>query len=180
MDFREDPIQASTAEEVADDPRSPSCKPPIAPQTSAGTVTGGATICRLHGFDPEGTPLVVGLPELPGEVVPAKTAAPLSQQMIGTDAVVLYENGDPRRPIIVGVLRESAEAAEGPGPEPRHVSIHADSDRLTISADREIVLRCGGASVTLTRAGKIILRGSYVLSRSTGANKIKGASVDIN
>ena len=53
-------------------------------------------------------------------------------------------------------------------------------DRLELVARREIVLRCGNASITLTRAGKIILRGTYVLSRSSGVNKIKGGSVQIN
>jgi hypothetical protein len=49
-----------------------------------------------------------------------------------------------------------------------------------LSAEREIVLRCGAASITLTRAGKILINGSYILSRSTGYNKIKGAAVGIN
>jgi hypothetical protein len=49
-----------------------------------------------------------------------------------------------------------------------------------VSAEREIVLRCGDASITLTRAGKVIIKGRYVVSRSTGYNKIKGATVDIN
>jgi hypothetical protein len=53
-------------------------------------------------------------------------------------------------------------------------------ERLELVAEREIVLRCGQASVTLTRAGKIILRGTYVLSRSSGVNRIAGGSVQIN
>ena len=34
--------------------------------------------------------------------------------------------------------------------------------------------------ITLTRSGKIIIKGSYIVSHSTGCNKIKGAAVDIN
>ena len=49
-----------------------------------------------------------------------------------------------------------------------------------IEADREVVLRCGDASITLTRAGKVIIKGSYILSRSSGYNKIKGAAIDLN
>jgi uncharacterized protein (DUF2345 family) len=58
--------------------------------------------------------------------------------------------------------------------------VQADDERVTIEAGREIVLRCGDAAITLTRAGKVIIKGSYVVSRSTGYNKIKGAAVDIN
>jgi hypothetical protein len=60
---------------------------------------------------------------------------------------------------------------------------HADAaipERLELTAEKEIVLRVGDASITLTRAGKIILRGTYVLSRSSGVNRIKGGSVQIN
>ncbi|TIP53764.1 MAG: DUF2345 domain-containing protein, partial [Mesorhizobium sp.] len=53
-------------------------------------------------------------------------------------------------------------------------------ERLDLSAEREIVLRCGKASITLTRTGKIILRGTYILSRSSGPNKIKGGSIQLN
>jgi hypothetical protein len=51
---------------------------------------------------------------------------------------------------------------------------------VVLTAEREMVLRCGEASITLTRAGKVIIKGAYIVSRSTGYNKIKGAAVDIN
>ena len=48
---------------------------------------------------------------------------------------------------------------------------------VIISGDE---LRCGKASITLTRAGKVLIRGAYLLSRSSGVNRIKGGSVQIN
>ena len=51
----------------------------------------------------------------------------------------------------------------------------ADGKRVTVSADQEIVLKCGDASITLTAAGKVLIRGAYLLSRSSGANRIKAA-----
>jgi hypothetical protein len=44
----------------------------------------------------------------------------------------------------------------------------------------ELVLRCGEASLTLRRNGRVVLRGTYVESRSKGTNRIKGGSVQIN
>jgi hypothetical protein len=55
-----------------------------------------------------------------------------------------------------------------------------DGRRVVVEATREIVLRCGKASITLTRAGKIILRGTHVVSRSSGANRVQGSQVKIN
>jgi hypothetical protein len=60
------------------------------------------------------------------------------------------------------------------------LKVDIDGEAVTLTAEKEIVLRCGKASLTLTRAGKILLRGAYLLSRSSGVNRIKGGSVQIN
>ena len=44
----------------------------------------------------------------------------------------------------------------------------------------QLVLRCGKASITLTKAGKVLIDGSHVLSRSSGVNRVKGGSVQLN
>ena len=64
--------------------------------------------------------------------------------------------------------------------QPGQIEVDADGQRVIISAKDQIVLRCGKASITLTQAGKVLIQGSYVLSQSTGTNRIKGGSVDIN
>jgi len=55
-----------------------------------------------------------------------------------------------------------------------------DGGVITFTAEQEICLRCGEASITLTRAGKVLIKGSYLLSRSTGPNRIKGGSIQLN
>ena len=84
-----------------------------------------------------------------------------------------------RRPIVMGVLQGASQATSLAKPS-ASVEVKADGDRYVFSAEREIILRCGDASITLTRAGKVIIKGKYILSRSSGYNKIKGAAVDIN
>ena len=103
---------------------------------------------------------------------------PLRQSQIDAVVALVFENGDVRRPIILGVLQDRPAAAGDAPSQP--VSIRADDERFVVSAEREIVLQCGDASITLTRAGKVLIKGTYVLSRSSGYNKIKGAAVDIN
>lgn len=51
---------------------------------------------------------------------------------------------------------------------------------IEIRADSKLLLRCGEGSLSISRDGTIIIRGSRILSRSKGTNKIKGASVQIN
>ncbi len=137
----------------------------------------GAATARLHGFDLDDQPLIVGLRELRGEIVPARSAVPLLRSHVGSEVVVVFEQDDVRRPIVLGVIQKQAIDS---GPRPGGVSVHADEDHVVLSAERQITLKCGDASITLTRAGKVIIRGKYVVSRSSGYNKIKGAAVDIN
>jgi hypothetical protein len=58
--------------------------------------------------------------------------------------------------------------------------VDADGERLLLSARNQLVLKCGKASITLTREGKVLIQGSYVSSRSTGVIRIKGGSVQLN
>ena len=51
---------------------------------------------------------------------------------------------------------------------------------LDVSAGEQVTLRCGKASLTLTAPGKVLLRGAYVSSRSSGVNRIVGRSVQID
>jgi hypothetical protein len=89
----------------------------------------------------------------------------------------------PAKPIHDGAaLLESilAEASIVVNPEETPEEAAAAGERLVIKADREIVLQCGSASITLTRSGKIVIRGEYVVTRAAGVNRILGGSVQIN
>ena len=100
--------------------------------------------------------------------------------------VLLFEHGDRTRPIIVGFIESVPAPAErveiGPVLPDRPSVVEADVDgkRVRITAQDEIVLQCGSASVTLRRNGRVIIRGTYVESRSDGTNRIKGGQVQIN
>ena len=79
---------------------------------------------------------------------------------------------------MIGVLRG---AIGWPDPDkPAQVDVDVDGQRMIISAKEQLVLRCGKASITLTKAGKLILQGTYVSSQSSGVLRIKGGSVHIN
>jgi hypothetical protein len=136
-------------------------------------------VAQLHGFDVSGRPLLSMPAVLSGEIVAARTTVSLRRSMIGSDLLVLFEGNDSRLPVIVGVMQATA-VAEDPMPHRPATRIQVDDEQQIIEAEREIVLRCGAASITLTRAGKVIIKGNYILSRSTGYNKIKGAAIDLN
>jgi len=138
----------------------------------------GVVIGVLTGIDSERRPLVVYPGNPSAAALPARSSTALSEEDIGRQVALLFENGDPGAPLVIGRLRHPEEIELRP--EVRPVSVDVDGEQVLIEAKQEIVLRCGKASITLTKAGKIILRGAYILSRSSGVNRIKGGSVQIN
>jgi hypothetical protein len=78
----------------------------------------------------------------------------------------------------MGYLRgPAAHAAAGPPPR---LQVESDGERLVVSAPNQLVLECGKAKITLTSAGKVLVEGTYISSRSSGANKVKGARIELN
>lgn len=135
----------------------------------------GVAIGVLLGFGELGEPLVVFAGNRKDAAVAARTTAALAASDIGREVALLFEGGDPERPLVIGrVLREA-----DPPPAPS-VEVVRDGERLELTADQELVLRCGKATITLTRDGKVLIRGAYISSWSTGANRVKGGSVHLN
>lgn len=114
----------------------------------------------------------------------AHVAALRSGDPRGREVLLAFENDDPRLPIIVDTMHSlPEETAEQPAPVPGAAAAREaliDGRRIVFDAGDEIVLQCGKARITLTKAGKILIEGEYVLSRSRGANKIKGATIELN
>jgi len=55
-----------------------------------------------------------------------------------------------------------------------------DGKRVVIEARQEILLRCGKGYILIREDGRIVIKGTDLLSRSSGINKIKGGAVRIN
>jgi uncharacterized protein DUF6484 len=127
----------------------------------------------LIGFQDDRTPLVEFKENETGRAVSARSTVRLTSRDTGSEVALAFDRGDFTKPIILGcLLREVVEPKTAP-------TVQA-GDQLVFAAKKEIVLDCGNASITLTRAGKIIIRGDYVVSHSTGVNRIRGGSVQIN
>ena len=154
-----------------------------------GTVSiDGVVIGMVMQVDRDGTVHVV-FPGNPSEAaIPARATVPFSARDVGAEVALIFERGDPARPIAMGRLLRPAEFAE---PEEEDVALPPaaaptvqvdgqEEDVLQITGREQIVLRCGKASITLTRDGKVLIRGAYVSSRATGANRIKGGSIHLN
>lgn len=149
---------------------------PMAPRTG-----------RVVGIDPDGRLLVDfegnGVGPLPARLLASVEWKALSEA-IGEqrEVLVLFDGGDPLRPIVAGILASSvpqatvAEAALSGLPEFAEV----DGQRVLIEGKDEIVLSCGEASITLRRNGRVVIRGVEVESHAAGTNRVKGATVKLS
>lgn len=94
-------------------------------------------------------------------------AAPAWKHCIGARVVLGFVDGDERRPLVLGLLDAPSVQAKVP-------------ETLHLESGQELVIECGEARISLRKDGRIEIRGTNVISRSSGPNKIKGGSVFIN
>lgn len=167
---------------------------------------GEIIIGELTGIDYVGRPLVnfAGLDALQSLV--AMTTQVVTRNHIGRQVALLFANGESNQPVIVGLIHnplsdilesfsipDSQENKDTPFPEvtkeyaqfaelsrDKEEQVVVDGKRVTIEGAEEITLKCGKASITLTKSGKILIRGTYLSNRSSGVNRILGGSVQIN
>jgi hypothetical protein len=147
---------------------------------------GGAVVGRVASF--RGGEVRVELAGAPAPAI-ARVAASLDDAALARaarerqEAVLLLEEGDPARPILVALLRSPTPLVDailaGPLPDAEKVA-RVDGRRVVIEGKEEVVLQCGRASLTLRRDGRIVLHGVNVVSQADQVHKVRGGKVQIN
>lgn len=177
---------------------------PIIPRESHTSkkvfLPGEVIIGLFSGMNDQGQALV-DYPDNPSNgLLTAISTVVLNKNQSGRQVAMLFAEGDPEKPVIIGLIHstlyemiENFEMmpAEAEGLEENRNSheqlkpdnndnVYLDGKRVILEGQDEVVFKCGEASITLTKAGKIVIRGKYLLTRSTGVNRIMGGSVQVN
>ncbi len=126
----------------------------------------GVHLGCLEGFDPCGAPLVRLFGELQAQ--PALSTVPLNASDEGRQLAVMFLEGN--KALVLGPIQNTQHLAE----------VRVEGDQLILEGRESLELRCGKASLLMREDGKIILKGTHLVSRSSGANKLKGASISLN
>lgn len=167
---------------------------------SAELAPGEVVIGQLEGVSSKGEPLVDFQQNMSEQAIPAMSTLAINAEHIGRQVALLFTRGDLSNPLIIGLIHSplmdlldnfsvsvvEPEQAELPVNEPDEnttglsTDAFVDGKRVILEGREEVVLKCGDASITLTKAGKIMIRGKYILNRSTGVNRILGGSVQVN
>jgi len=139
-----------------------------------------------------GEPLVNFPGNAAGHPIVATSILTLPQQQINRQVILSFMGGKVDKPVITGFIRsllhdmlERFDASQ----TDNHLDIKAginvddvriDDNKLLFEAKDEIVIRSGESSITLKKDGTILLRGTKISTRSTGENRIMGASIHLN
>lgn len=132
---------------------------------------GGTIVGRISSWDPDAG-LSVDYPGLAEGPVLARSLVVVSPAAVEAQAEVLLSLTD-AGPVIVGLLVPTGDELANP-------SATVDDDCMTLTGKRQVTLKCGDASITLRENGRVVIRGAYVETRSSGVNRIKGGTVKIN
>jgi len=162
------------------------------PETQLSIAPGEIIIGTIVSMDEEGRPLVNFLQNLSAAPIVAISTSAITQQQVSRQAALLFNQGDLSQPIIVGLIHSPLDALlenVGQQEETQKVElagglnlddVKVEGRKVTFEAQDEMVFKCGESSITLTKAGKIMIRGKYLLNRSSGVNRIMGGSVQVN
>jgi hypothetical protein len=176
LEFDEGPAETASEASYSESPiaeGNPGC------HASGGPIN-GVLVGVLVGFKDDGrVPLVMFSGQRQSAALAARSTIDLHGSHIGGDLALMFEEGDSKRPIVMGFLGRPG-GGRLPREGSRQVEVDADGERLVITAQEQLVLRCGKATITLTKAGKVLIEGTYVSSRSSGVNRLKGGSLQLN
>ncbi len=135
---------------------------------------------------------------------PAIATVNLELEHVGRQVALMFINGDPEKPIVIGLIKsrlneilesfevysdEELQETEEPqelteakddNSTANEKKVLVDGEEIEIVGKEKVTFKCGLSSITLTSDGKIMIRGKYILNRSTGVNRIMGGSVQMN
>ena len=186
-------------QEELDQAREQETTEPVANVLSPGEIVIGV----LTGINSQGQALVNFQDNLVASAIPAISTIEFSSRQIGRQVALLFAEGDLAKPVIMGLIHSALDAmlenfevvveeenkeenkeetanSDDNAKAPVIENVLLDGKRVVLEGKEEVVLKCGEASITLTKAGKILIRGKYLLNRSTGVNRIMGGSVQVN
>jgi len=152
------------------------------------SLAGAVRVGRLVVWTAHGEPIVNYMGNTGGALVARATTAADSHQRPqnsdDTEVLLVFENGDPTRPIIVGFLAprrgERHTLASGVVQRDSQDKVTVDGRVLEFYGRDRIVLSCGKSSIALHADGSVIVKGTRLLSRASESNRIKGATIALN
>ena len=140
--------------------------------TKVASRVDGVVIGLFLGFEND-APLVVFASNPREAGVAARSLVTLDPEDAGSEVALLFEDGTPDRPLIIGKVVEHVRTSD-------QRQVVRDGETVKIRADERLELRCGKSVIIMEKDGHITIRGTYLVSHASAANRIRGGSINLN
>ena len=128
----------------------------------------------VQDVGPAGTVVIADAPD---RLLDVLTTASGELRVVPGDEVMYWLPEQPNeRGVVFGRIGESVEPTTPGEPELRP----SPPDTLVLEAKSGLTLRVGGASIEIRADGKILIKGTDLVSHAKRMNRIKGGAVAIN
>ncbi len=121
----------------------------------------GVVVGTITAFDKQNQPLVDFDCNVFKEAIPAASLVELNDTHKDSKVALMFEKNQADKPIIMGLM-------------------HVPEPIKTIAADKELVIKCGKASIRLKENGDIVINGRELVSRARKNNIIRGGTIHLN
>lgn len=149
--------------------------------TTQQTLFTYTTLGKLVDFKDNTLPIVEINDGYTTEIKPAHSCVKLSLQQLGSKVVLVIAENE-SMPVITGVIEsEPVQIVRDTSVQSLSENvIKVDGKIIRLKAEESISIECGKTKITLTKEGKISLKGKYILSRAKKTNRIQGGQVGLN
>lgn len=172
----------------------------LSEESDLSNAAGTLLIGKVVAFNDRGNPLVSYDDKTKQTPIEALTTVPLSSDTIGKEVAISFATNNGVVAIVMGVIRralddvlefqstQNTEKLSVTGNTNIENNIEGsskkeaivDGEKLELSATEEVTIRCGKASITLNKNGKILIKGEHMLNRTSGSYRIKSGSIQLN
>ena len=103
---------------------------------------------------------------------------------VDSEVLLVFEDGDDTRPVIVGFLEPRARKGQTLTSallrRDKNGNVRVNGKIVELRGEESMVLICGKSSITMFADGRVIVKGTRLVSRASESNKIKGGTIALN
>lgn len=102
--------------------------------------------------------------------------------LVGHRVLLTFVNGQADQPVISDLVLDclAPKLVEALPGSDRHRTLELSARHVRIEADGGLELRCGKSCIELCPDGRVSVRGEYLVTKSRGAQVIKGSAIKLN
>ena len=133
----------------------------LAEHTEQSLTIEGVVIGQIITIDKQNNPMVDFDCNIFKEAIPASSLVEINNTHKDHKVALMFEKNRADKPIIMGLM-------------------HIPEKTKSIIADKELLLKCGKASIRLKENGDIVINGRELVSRARKNNIIRGGTIHLN